>query len=98
MSERKRLRRHRHFWVYLVGCADGTYYAGSTSDLAGRLRLHNAGRGAKYLRGKGPIRLVYERAYRYYRRALQAEQQLKQLTRKQKSALVHSYGDSRHRG
>ena len=82
------MKRHRAFWVYLVRCADGTCYAGYTNDLQDRLRLHNAGNGAKYLRGKGPLVLVYAKEYRYYKRALNAERQLKMLTREQKEKLV----------
>lgn len=36
-------------------CADGTYYTGSSNDLESRIKLHNSGNGAKYLRGKGPL-------------------------------------------
>lgn len=83
--------RHGKYVVYMVECADGTYYSGSTNDLEARIKLHNSGNGAKYLRGKGPVRLVYAKEYRYYKRALNAERQLKKLTRKEKEALIRIY-------
>lgn len=51
--------RHGKYFVYMVRCADGTYYTGSTNDFGNRIKLHNAGNGAKYLRGKEPVQLVY---------------------------------------
>lgn len=82
------MKRHARFWVYIVQCADGTYYTGYTHDLQDRLRLHNSGHGAKYLRGRGPVRVVYAKEYRYYKRAIHAEHRLKTLTRTQKHALI----------
>ncbi len=75
----------------MVRCTDGTYYTGSTNNLEARIKLHNAGNGAKYLRGKGPVKLVYAKQYRYYKLALQAEARLKKLTRGEKEVLVEQY-------
>ncbi len=75
----------------MVQCADATYYAGSTNNLAARIKLHNAGNGAKYLRGKGPVKLAYVKEYQYYKRALQAERNLKKLTRQQKEVLIKNH-------
>ena len=82
------ITRHARFWAYILHCADGTYYTGSTNNLENRLKLHHAGTGAKYVRGKGPVTVVYKKGYRDYKRALQAERQLKKLTRKQKEELM----------
>jgi putative endonuclease len=54
---RARRSRTRHF-VYLLRCGDGTYYVGYTLDPARRLAAHRAGRGARYTRGRGPLRLA----------------------------------------
>ena len=52
----------------MLECGDGTYYTGYTSDLEKRLKEHNDGkRGAKYLRGKIPVKLVYAKEYKYYK-------------------------------
>jgi len=56
--------------------------------------LHKNGNGAKYVRSKLPIELVYTKEYRYYKSALSAERRIKELTRKQKSKLVKSYADN----
>ena len=86
---RAQTQRHGRYWVYIVQASDHTYYTGSTNNLERRLTLHNAGNGAKYLRGRGPVRLVYVKAYRDYKQALRAERDLKNLTREQKHALIH---------
>jgi putative endonuclease len=43
--------------VYLVECSDGTLYCGITNDLKKRIEDHNSGKGAKYTRGRGPVKL-----------------------------------------
>ena len=45
--------------VYVVRCRDGTLYTGVTNDLERRVAAHNAGRGARYTRARGPVALVY---------------------------------------
>jgi putative endonuclease len=87
--------RRGTFHVYIVQCKGGNYYTGSTSDLENRIRLHKAGCGAKYLKGKLPVKLVYAKKYRYYRNALRAERNIKKLTRKQKEELIRIYEESR---
>ena len=87
-KKRRKFQRQGTFHVYIVMCADGTYYTGSTGDLKKRIELHNNGRGAKYLRGKRPVELVYAREYCYYKLALTAERKIKALTRAQKEALI----------
>ena len=84
------LTRQSWCWVYIVRCRDGTYYTGSTHDLRGRVRLHNAGNGAKYIRGRGPVRVVYAKRYRDHQRALSAEWRVKQLSRAQKETLIRA--------
>lgn len=82
---------HGQYQVYLLECADGTYYAGAAKDLDERIRLHNTGKGAKYVRGRTPARLVYAKRYPSLGKALRAEASLKKLTRKQKKALVKAH-------
>ncbi len=86
--KRRKFKRQGTFHVYIVVCADGTYYTGSTGDLQKRIELHNKGSGAKYLRGKRPVELVYARAYCYYKLAVTAERKIKQFTRRQKERLM----------
>ncbi len=78
----------QRWYVYLARCADGTLYCGVTNDLEARFAAHDAGKGAKYTRGRGPLELVYKRRCRSRARAQQLEHAIKQLSRAQKLALV----------
>jgi putative endonuclease len=66
------IKRHSSYYLYMLQCADGTYYTGYTNNLESRVKLHNSGNGAKSLKWKGklPVELVYAKEYRYYKRAL----------------------------
>ena len=70
---------------------NGTYYSGYTKDLNNRIDLHVKGTGAKYLRGRSPLRLVFCKEYKYFKNAMIAEQRLKRLTRKHKQNLIHIF-------
>jgi predicted GIY-YIG superfamily endonuclease len=74
--------------VYILRCADGTFYTGCAKDPAAREAAHNAGRGAKYTAGRRPVRLVYSEACGSVGAALRRERELKRLTRARKAALV----------
>ena len=49
--------------VYILRCADGSYYVGLTEDLKGRENAHNTGRGSKYTYLRRPVQLVYSESY-----------------------------------
>ena len=72
----------------MVQDKNGTYYSGYTKDLSNRFNLHSKGNGAKYLKGRAPLKLVYHKTYKYYKNALIAERRLKRLTRKRKQELI----------
>ncbi|GAB1489143.1 GIY-YIG nuclease family protein [Opitutaceae bacterium] len=74
--------------VYLLRCADGTYYIGTARDVAARAEVHNAGKGAKYTRPRRPVAVVFQEGPMTVSRALRREYQLKQLTRAQKEKLI----------
>lgn len=76
------------WYVYLLRCADGTLYAGCTTDPRRRLQQHNAGRGAKYTRARRPVSLVYVEQAEDHSQALRREAALKRLSRKEKLALI----------
>ena len=78
------------YYVYLLRCADGTLYTGFTNDLARRLAVHNAGKGAKYTRGRRPVELVYWESFSNKSSALRREYAIKRLPRGQKLALIQS--------
>jgi predicted GIY-YIG superfamily endonuclease len=77
------------YWAYMVQCKYGTYYVGWTNDLKKRIAAHNDGTGAKYLRGKGPVQLVYKKKYPTVKKARAQERLIKSLTRKKKEALIN---------
>lgn len=65
--------------VYIVECADRTLYTGVAKGLAARVEAHNAGRGAKYTRGRQPVELVYSEAVPDRGSALKRELEIKKL-------------------
>jgi len=79
-------------FTYILECADGTLYTGWTEDLARRVRAHNAGRGARYTRGRRPVRLVYWEAQPSRNAAQRREAALRRLSRAQKQQLIHAFG------
>jgi putative endonuclease len=74
--------------VYLARCADGTLYCGIARDVAARIAAHDAGRGAKYTRGRGPLAVLATRRCRAVGTALRIERAVKQLPRSEKLALA----------
>ena len=81
----------RGHFVYLVRCADGTYYCGYSRDPVGRAAAHNAGKGSKILRGKLPVRLAYTRRLATKGDALRLEIELKRRSHAEKIALARRW-------
>ncbi len=74
--------------IYLLRCVDGSVYTGITTDVSRRISEHEQGkRGAKYLRGRGPFELVYQRAVGDRSIATRIEYRVKQLARIEKEDL-----------
>jgi len=83
----------QRYSVYILRCADGTLYTGIATDIDRRIQEHERGaRGAKYLRGRGPLELVYQQAATGRGLALRIEHRIKQLDRTQKEALIAGDG------
>jgi putative endonuclease len=76
--------------VYLLRCSDGTLYTGIARDLARRVAQHDAGRGAKYTRGRGPVAVLWSEARRTHGAALRREAAIKRLPRDGKLRLAAS--------
>ncbi len=74
-------------YVYMVQCADGTFYTGYAADVEQRLRAHNSGKGAKYTRGRLPVKLVYVERAANRSEALRRESAIKKLRRREKETL-----------
>lgn len=80
--------------VYIVRCNGGTLYTGIATDVTKRLEEHRSGRrGAKYLRGRGPIELVFAEVAGDRARASQLEYRVKRLPRSEKLALIDGRRD-----
>jgi putative endonuclease len=77
--------------IYLLLCADNSYYTGITTDLDRRLLEHNSSiKGAKYSRIRRPVTLKYSETVATRSEALKREYAIKQLTHQQKAALIES--------
>ncbi|AFS79419.1 GIY-YIG domain protein [Gottschalkia acidurici 9a] len=64
-------------YVYIVECKDGTLYTGWTTDLKRRISEHNSGKGAKYTRARGPVKLKYFEKFDTKQEAMKREYQIK---------------------
>ena len=76
--------------IYILRCGNGTLYTGIATDVHRRISEHGqgAGKGAKCLRGKGPLELALARAVGTRSLALRVESRIKKLTRAQKEQLI----------
>ncbi len=82
--------------VYILRCADGSLYTGITTDLERRLREHNGELpgGARYTRGRRPVRLLWRRSASNRSEACQLESRIKRMTRTQKLDLIRRPGNA----
>lgn len=76
--------------MYILECKDGSLYTGITDRLEHRLAAHRTGKGAKYTKGRGPLKLRYLENCTDHSAALRREIQIKQMTKKQKQALCET--------
>ena len=76
--------------LYLIRCRDGSLYTGITTDVAHRFEEHqkNSDKGAKYLRGRGPLMLVFKKKLRSKNLALCMENKVKKLSKAKKEELI----------
>lgn len=77
------------YFVYILECRDSTLYVGSTNDIDKRVLAHNAGKGAKYTRGRLPVVLLYSESFTTKGEALKREMAIKRLPRTKKLTLVY---------
>lgn len=74
--------------IYILRCGDDSLYTGAAKDLARRIADHHGKRGARYVRARLPVELVYWEPCADWPSALRREYQIKQLTRLQKERLL----------
>lgn len=79
----------KDYFVYILECSDKTLYTGYTVDIKRRLLEHNQARGAKYTRGRLPVRIVYLEKHTSVSLALKREAEIKRKTKKQKLELIN---------
>lgn len=78
------------YYFYILRCSDNSLYCGMTSNLEKRLKEHNSNgsRGAKYLRAKKPVVMVYTETFEDLKTAMQREYEIKQWSKAKKEALI----------
>ena len=76
------------WYCYLLLCADGTFYAGITTDVARRVEEHNRGEGSRYTRARLPVILAHAEPQPDRSAATRRERELKALPRRAKAALA----------
>tara|TARA_B100001093_G_C26808099_1_gene1006373 strand:- start:1685 stop:1951 length:267 start_codon:yes stop_codon:yes gene_type:complete len=82
---------NRNWKVYIVECADGSYYTGITTDTQRRLLEHNYSfKSAKYTRSRRPVRLVYQESVLNRSEASKREYAIKKMKRENKTRLIRS--------
>ncbi|EGC82140.1 GIY-YIG nuclease family protein [Anaerococcus prevotii] len=79
-----------HF-VYILRCKDNSLYTGYTTDVNRRLKVHNSGKGAKYTRGRRPVKLVYYQEVSSMSEGLKLESAIKKLSKEKKEDLVSDF-------
>ncbi len=75
-------------WMYILECADGSFYTGSTKDINLRLAQHESGEGSNHTRKRLPVKLVYCEEYDRIDDAFLREKQVQRWSRKKKIALI----------
>ena len=76
-------------WMYILKCADGSYYVGSTTNLEFRMSQHQLGKGSRYTSGRLPVELVYGEEYDRIADAYTREKQIQNWGRAKREALIN---------
>lgn len=88
------MEKNNDFWfVYLIRTEQNTLYCGITNNIEKRFLAHQEGKGAKYLRGKGRLQLVWSKQVENKSMAAKYEYYIKKLTKVSKEALVNNKGE-----
>lgn len=88
MSTQKNTKPEPEWFVYILRCGDASLYTGITTDLLERLLQHRMGKGAKYTRGRGPLRLIWWERVASKSAALKREYRIKALSAKEKQQFI----------
>ena len=82
--------------MYVLRCADGSFYGGFTTNVNRRVAMHNAGKGAKYTKMRRPVKLLYSEEFQTKSEALKAEYAFKHQSRKKKEKFLIEHGITRN--
>ncbi len=86
------MAKKRETWfVYILRCANDTFYTGITKDIPKRIEAHNSGKGAKYTRTYGPCELAYYEKQPCVQDAMKREIAIKRLPRLKKQTMVDEF-------
>ena len=80
------------WFVYILQCADGSFYTGITTNLNRRYKQHNAGTASRCTRSRRPTCLVYQEAHASRSQASKREAAIKALSRRQKESMIRLAG------
>ena len=78
------------WYLYMIRCKGDKLYTGITTDISRRFAEHQAGKGAKFLRGKAPLELVHQQEVGSHSDALKLEIKTKKLSKAEKEKLIQS--------
>lgn len=79
------------YYIYILKCADGSFYTGYTNNLKRRINDHNNSKtGAKYTKTRRPVTLIHFEEFKTISEALKREAEIKNWTRKQKEIFLNS--------
>lgn len=86
------------YYIYVLNCADGSLYCGSTDDVSRRFHAHQTFKGAKYTRVKSrhPLQLIFRQRFTSKHDALSAEYHFKHQSRRQKLKYLRDHGVDIH--
>jgi len=76
------------WYIYMIRCPDGAIYTGISTDVSRRFGEHQSGKGAKYLRGKSPLTLIYQKQAGSHSDALKLEIAMKKLSKSEKEGII----------
>lgn len=76
------------WYLYILRCGHGELYTGIAVDVQKRFEAHCSGKGAKFTRGRGPLKIVYQEVCGTHSDALKRECQIKALPKNKKEALI----------
>jgi putative endonuclease len=83
------MKKPKSTWhLYILECADSSLYTGITTDVARRIKQHESGEGAKYTRGRAPLKLLYTKKFKSRSAASKRELEVKKMSREEKLDLI----------